>query len=618
MKKLFILLVIFCITSFTSPVALAADGDLDQSITLGGRLNAPAISIHRDVDDKMVLTGYFQTYDGSPSLFIVRLNNDGTRDSSYQITAAGLDGPLTGAVTQSDGKVVATGFFQAHNQGVYRHLEYITRFNTDGVIDTGYSVGCLGGNSCAPGTEAGFNAPVFDIAIQSDNKVIVSGQFSLYKNNAANNLARINTDGSFDNTFAIGTGFNGTIYSVAVQPSDDKVIVLGDFTSYNGSPVKEIVRLNTDGSLDTTFSNTISFDGTMGNFNGAQATDLFVQADGKIFVGGQFTSFNGTPREALLRLNSDGTLDTTFVTQGTGFDDVSSDAITVGGVATQSDGKLWVASFTQQYNSISTPFLFRLENSIETIPDVPSAPDLVSDDGDSSTDNITTVSTPTFTGICSADEVITLYKGSTALTPEVSCASGAYTITLDNTLTVGVHAITATATNTMGESDKSPILSITIIENIVQPQPSRTRVVGGGGGSRPVVTTPAPSTDMTDCKTGDMFSATTGARCSGSTSPTTPTTPVVPSVTTFTKVLNQGMTDPEVKLLQTYLNTHGTPVALMGVGSKGMETNFFGPATKAALIRFQELNAKDILTPLGLTKGTGVLAAKTIAFMNAH
>lgn len=127
------------------------------------------------------------------------------------------------------------------------------------------------------------------------------------------------------------------------------------------------------------------------------------------------------------------------------------------------------------------------------------------------------------------------------------------------------------------------------------PEPPRTRVIGGGGSSsyRPVITTPVtptPSTDTTDCKPGNNFSPTTGAACTStpSTTPTTPTT--TPSNTSFTKSLKQGMTDPEVKLLQQYLNSKGFTIAPTGPGSKGMETSFFGPATKAAVIKFQLAN----------------------------
>jgi peptidoglycan hydrolase-like protein with peptidoglycan-binding domain len=76
-----------------------------------------------------------------------------------------------------------------------------------------------------------------------------------------------------------------------------------------------------------------------------------------------------------------------------------------------------------------------------------------------------------------------------------------------------------------------------------------------------------------------------------------------------------GMSDSQVRLLQRALNALGFTIAKSGAGSPGKETNYFGPATRLALIRFQEANAKSILTPLGLTKGTGKFAAGTRAFI---
>lgn len=86
----------------------------------------------------------------------------------------------------------------------------------------------------------------------------------------------------------------------------------------------------------------------------------------------------------------------------------------------------------------------------------------------------------------------------------------------------------------------------------------------------------------------------------------------------FTKTLKMGVTDQEVMNLQSVLNmSAGTMVSTSGVGSKGMETKYFGAKTKAAVVKFQEMHASDILTPNGLTKGTGVVGAATRAKLNS-
>lgn len=100
--------------------------------------------------------------------------------------------------------------------------------------------------------------------------------------------------------------------------------------------------------------------------------------------------------------------------------------------------------------------------------------------------------------------------------------------------------------------------------------------------------------------------------------PALPETALLQSETPFmfTKVLRDGMRDADVRQLQIFLNTHGYAVAGSGYGAPGNETELFGPRTKAALTKFQEANAAQILAPLGLAKGTGFFGRATMAVAN--
>ena len=122
-------------------------------------------------------------------------------------------------------------------------------------------------------------------------------------------VARFTTNGSLDTTFSPTSGADNPVYALAVQ-LDGKLVVGGSFTHFNGSAMNHIARLNVDGSLDTT-----NF------FVGSGANDvvwnLTLQLDGTIYVGGQFSSFNGTHRLGFTRLNANGTVDTTFLTPPT-------------------------------------------------------------------------------------------------------------------------------------------------------------------------------------------------------------------------------------------------------------------------------------------------------------
>jgi peptidoglycan hydrolase-like protein with peptidoglycan-binding domain len=89
-----------------------------------------------------------------------------------------------------------------------------------------------------------------------------------------------------------------------------------------------------------------------------------------------------------------------------------------------------------------------------------------------------------------------------------------------------------------------------------------------------------------------------------------------PASTVFTRNLKVGSSGSDVKALQVFLNNAGFPVAKSGNGSSGKETTFFGPATAAALVKFQQYYSTEILTPYGLTKGTGFFGAASRALVN--
>jgi uncharacterized delta-60 repeat protein len=163
---------------------------------------------------------------------------------------------------------------------------------------------------------------VFWIAKQSTGKILLFGQFSptlaTYNGTSLKFLVRLNTDYTIDTTF--NNGGAGFAFSFSAGPSvlqvqsDDKIIIgtcgLGGTVSYNGTTINGIMRLNSDGTLDTAFQTNV---GT-GCINPTAQPLLYLQNNGQIVFGGVFTTFNGVSRPGLIRLNTDGTLDTTFST----------------------------------------------------------------------------------------------------------------------------------------------------------------------------------------------------------------------------------------------------------------------------------------------------------------
>jgi hypothetical protein len=98
--------------------------------------------------------------------------------------------------------------------------------------------------------------------------------------------------------FDVYSGFSSNVISIAVQ-SDGKVVIGGDFRTFNGVTAIRIARLNSDGTLDTTFTTN-----TGTGFN-ESVQSIAIQSDGKIVCGGEFTGFNSINRTRLARIGGE-------------------------------------------------------------------------------------------------------------------------------------------------------------------------------------------------------------------------------------------------------------------------------------------------------------------------
>jgi uncharacterized delta-60 repeat protein len=212
--------------------------------------------------------------------------------------AANLGGGFNNAVFAAErspgGKITVTGLFTAVH-GVTSNR--VARLNSDGTLDTAFTTN-LG---------AGFNNDVYAAAIQADGRAVVGGTFSTFGGVASAFIARINADGTRDPSFtaSLGSGLNGRVVRI-VQQADGKLLIGGNFTSVNGVASSHLARLNTDGTLDATFS------AHLGTGLNNEVHSIAVQSDGKIVVGGFFTSVGAVASHYLGRLAADGTPDATF------------------------------------------------------------------------------------------------------------------------------------------------------------------------------------------------------------------------------------------------------------------------------------------------------------------
>ena len=362
-------------TAINRIARLNADGSLDNTFTLGTGADNSVLSIALQTDGKILIGGTFLNYNGTAINRFARLNSNGTLDGTFT-TGTGPSSTIERIVIQpADGKILIGGAFITYNGTA--NINRINRINTDGTLDGTF-------------TGTGANSTVNSIAIQpADGKILIGGAFTSYNGTAGRNrIIRLNTDGSFDATFT-GTGTNNTVISIAIQPADGKILIGGSFTSYNGTAGRNrIIRLNTDGSFDATFTGTgadntvysipiqtdgkILIAGNFGLYNNTERNNftrlnangtldmtfnpgtssngdivaIAVQTDGKILIGGSFTTYDGYGRNRIARLNADGSLDITF-DPGAGTNN------TVFSIAVQTDGKILIGGAFTSYNGIA-------------------------------------------------------------------------------------------------------------------------------------------------------------------------------------------------------------------------------------------------------------------------
>jgi uncharacterized delta-60 repeat protein len=268
----------------------------DYCYSFNGGFNEQAESAAEDPNGKIIFVGVFTSYSGIPFNRIVRINSDASVDDTFSV-GTGLNDGAAAVFIQSDGKILVGGVFTSYNG---TPANGIVRLNDDGTVDNSFNSG------------TGFNTTVWAINVQTDGKILVGGDFTQYNGNSHPYLIRLNSDGSVDNTFDLGTGFNGTVYSIILQ-NDGKIVILGNFTSVDGNSNNRIVRLNDDGSIDNTFNSGTGFNGT--TYSG-------LIDEGQILVVGEFFEYSGQTNRQIVKLNSDGSIDDTF-DSGAGFTRVS-------------------------------------------------------------------------------------------------------------------------------------------------------------------------------------------------------------------------------------------------------------------------------------------------------
>lgn len=231
-----------------------------------------------------------------------------------------------GSVVQTDGKIIVAGSSNIADFDIS-----LVRYHADGSVDQTF------GTDGVATLDLGGNELGFDVALQSDGKIVVAGQTDIAADIDLLTV-RFNTDGSLDTTFdsdgyaIVDINGDDSAADVAIQ-SDGKLVVVG--TNDGGGHDFSVVRYETTGALDTTFDSDGVFTHDFGGSSFDQATSVALQSDGKIVVGG-----SSAVQFGLIRLTTAGVLDTTFDTDGKVTTDFGAGSETINSLAIQADGKI--------------------------------------------------------------------------------------------------------------------------------------------------------------------------------------------------------------------------------------------------------------------------------------
>lgn len=249
----------------------------------------------------------------------------------------------TDVVIQTDGKIVVAG--QGSTGGVFTNVFLLARYKIDGSLDSSFGTS---GTVTTSFTEGSANARA--VALQTDGKILVVGDAHPLASAYFNALARYKPDGTPDSTFgtngkvAKSVGVYCDLYDVAIQ-TDGKIVVVGSFQNTTGGTVfVGLQRYKTNGTLDSTFG----INGTVTRGPGVdnRGFALALQSDGKIVIAGSTKLTSGGTNDFLtFRFKSNGTPDSTFGTVGRVSTSITSLDDAAQAVAIQSDGKIVVAGY---------------------------------------------------------------------------------------------------------------------------------------------------------------------------------------------------------------------------------------------------------------------------------
>lgn len=343
-------------TSFSKLNRLLKTGEQDPTFTaatINGIVNAVAI---QPWDNKIIIAGSLTSVNAVSRGGIARLNTNGSLDLSFN-PGTGIGGSYDGdmriwSVAIKDSadatkrRIIIGGHFETYNGTSIGSRGGVAQLMENGSRDLTYN----------PQVTSG---PVYALKLDSSKRILVGGEFWQVAGNNVRRIARLREDGSWDNSFQyIGWGPHSSVTSIDID-RNNKIIIGGWFTQFSGNTASGIARLNSNGTYDATFdTGTGLANGTSPYTNTTEARTVCVTRENKILVGGNFTNFNGTACGNIVAVNENGTLHASYDFS----DGFNSNLMTIALHETfPGDFRILAGGFFDSYNHYTQGSIMRLE-----------------------------------------------------------------------------------------------------------------------------------------------------------------------------------------------------------------------------------------------------------------
>lgn len=463
-------------TSIKQIARLNLDGSVDQTFTSPVENNVVSLPFLAIRDSgKILLMGSNSlnsglSYSGGLRTKILQINTDGSVDNTFQnIMLTGPSKRITGASLYNDKILTRSSTFDSTST-----TTKLIRYNGDGTPDASFqlNIGTAQNASNTPFLNGGL--------MQSSEGIFIGGMtgFTSFNGTSVNNFVKLNLDGTIDTAFMANSGagfFSSTTPSplAFATTTGGKIIAAGAFTGYNTSTSTGVVQLNSNGTIDSAFAANVG-----NNLAGQTVNSIIVQPDGKILLGGNMTTFGTTSTGALIRLNTDGTLDRAFQSNlGFGVTDAAQ-TVGIRDMARRSDGAIAIAG--TNLNSVNGETIQSLAVILTSTPEAPSIPDLSynSDTGYSHTDDLTASTTVTIAGLGAPGAVLHIFDGNTEIATTSADSIGNWEKSIS--LSEGVHSLSSLQVLTLtttATSATSTALAVTV--DTTAPTRSGTPTISG-------------------------------------------------------------------------------------------------------------------------------------------